>query len=200
MNIDNPYDFFGSAPEEMGGSTIGILVYAESAGDKISEESLIAVGKARELADMLGTGVGAILLNSADEVLGHQFYQAGANRVFQAKDDRYQSLDTELYCQQVSHLIKNHQPEIVLTSTSQNTVDFMPRLAQQLQTGMISGCIALEIDTTERVVLATRPRYNGNLHEIHVCESARPQIILLMPATFPMPIMDELRQGEIEKI
>jgi electron transfer flavoprotein alpha subunit len=158
------------------------------------------VGKARELADMLGTGVGAILLNTTDENLGQNIFHAGANKVFQAEDNRFKNFDTELYCEKVTELIKEHNPEIFLSPASLTTTDFIPRIAQRLQTGLVSGSIALEIDTMERMLLATCPSYDGKMHEIHACETARPQMIILMPSTFPMPIMDDLRQGKIEKV
>ena len=200
MTNDNPYEFLGGAPEETVSSSIGIFVYVEADGDKISEQSFVAIGKARELADMLGSGVGAVLLNSADDDSGKELFHAGANKVFQASDNRFINYNIESYCTQLVELIKKYEPEIFLSGLSKTTVDFIPRVAQRLQTGLVSGCIALEIDTMERVLLATRPIYNGKMHEICACESARPQMMLLMPSTFPMPIMDDLRQGELEKI
>lgn len=200
MNKDNPYEFLGGAPEDTKSSAIGIFVYLENENDKINDESLIAVGQARELANMLGTGVGAILMASTSDELARQIFYAGADKVFLSKDDRFKKFNTEQYCHHIINLIEKHKPEIFLAGLSQNSVDFIPRLAQRLQTGLVSGCIALEIDTTNRILLATRPCYNGKMHEVLACESARPQIVLLMPSTFPLPIMDDLRQGEIEKI
>ena len=199
MNNENLYESLGGAPEESTSSTIGIFVYVETESDDITEESLVGIGKARELADMLGSGVGVILLNTANEELGQKLFHAGANKVFQSHDDRFQNFDTELYCATVCELIKAHNPEIFLSPSSLRTIDFIPRVAQRLQTGLVSGCVALEIDTMERLLLATRPIYAGKMHEVHVSET-HPQIVLLMPATFPLPIMDEFRQGEIEKI
>lgn len=200
MNNENLYEFLGGAPEESSSSTIGIFVYVETENNEITEESFVAVGKARELADMLGTGIGAILLNTVDEELGQKLFHAGANKIFQSKDNRFQNFDTELYCEKVGELLKEHNPEIFLSPLSLKTTDFIPRVAQRLQTGLISGGVALEIDTMERLLLATRPIYAGKMHEVHAIETARPQMVLLMPATFPMPIMDEFRQGEIEKV
>lgn len=198
--MENPYEFLGGAPEQMVSSTTGILVFAECENNEIHEESLIAIGKARELADMLGTGVGVMILNSTDETAARNAGYAGADKVFIAGDDQFQNYNTELYCSSVSDLIKSNEPEIVLCNLSFVTMDFIPRLAQRIQAGFMSGCIALEIDTSERIVLATRSQYNGKLAEIQVCKIVRPQIIMLKPATFPIPILDDLRECTIEKI
>jgi len=200
MTSDNPYDFLGGAPEESVSSVIGILVYVECENDQVVEESLVAVGKARELADMVGTGVGAILLNSSNEDCAQIVIHAGANKIFLREEKASKTYDPDLYCQQLIELVNQVQPEIVLAATTQTTIDFFPKVAQNQQTGLVSGCIALEVDTMERVLLATRPAYGGKMNEVHVCETARPQMILLMPATFPVPISDDFRTGEIEKI
>ena len=200
MLEDNPYEFLGGATEETISSTVGIVVYVERNENKIDDESLIAVGKARELADMLGTGIGAIMLNTNNENIAHQVFHAGADRIFLSSDNRFMNYDTELYCGQIVELIKIHQPEIFLSAHTPTTIDFIPRTAQRLQTGLVSGCISLEIDTTERLLLVTRPAYGSKMYEIYMCQTARPQIVILKPSTFPPPLMDDLRQGLIEKI
>ena len=200
MNNENPYEFLGGAPEETVSSSIGIFVYVEVKDDKIFDESLIALGKARELANMLGTGVAAVLLNSNQDKFAQIIFQAGGDRVFMPQDNRYTKFDSDPYSTQMTALLKEHQPEIVLAGLSAAATDFLPRLAQRLQTGLISGGIGLEVDTMERVLLVTRPIYGGKMHEVQVCPSARPQIVLLMPSAFPQPILDTFRHGEIEKI
>ncbi|MDZ7264882.1 MAG: hypothetical protein ONB16_09885 [candidate division KSB1 bacterium] len=194
------YDFWGSAPESEAVSTTGIFVYAESDGSGIDSGSLEALGKARELADALGTGIAAILLNSKDENLANQLIHAGANKVFLSSDDRFQKYDTERYCSKMEELIQRTNPEIVMAALSDATRDFFPRIAQRVRTGLVSGCIQLEIDTAERSLLATRPSYGGKMCEVITWKQARPQMVLLQVGIFPPAIVEEFRSGEIEKI
>ncbi|MBD3287857.1 hypothetical protein GF337_03560, partial [candidate division KSB1 bacterium] len=49
MADDNPYEFLGAAPEQTSSASVGILVYVEPEASNFSEESFIAIGKAREL-------------------------------------------------------------------------------------------------------------------------------------------------------
>ncbi|MBD3289107.1 hypothetical protein GF337_09910, partial [candidate division KSB1 bacterium] len=107
--------------------------------------------------------------------------------------------DNMKMCDFLANVIQKIEPEVFLAPMSDNIPDFLPRVAQRIGTGLVSGCISIDIDTTDRVVLANRPAYGSKMHEIHVCPTARPQMILLMPATFPLPIMDEFRSGTIEK-
>lgn len=196
----NAYDFWGAPPESQTISTAGIFVFTESANLEIEENSLETIGKAKELADALGTGVAAILLNSSDENFAKLLIHAGANKVFLTSDDRFKNFESELFCDQLFSLVQQHNPEILMAALSNSTRDFFPRLAQRIPTGLVSGCTNLEIDTTDRSLLATRPIYGGKMFEVITWKQARPQMALLQSGIFPPPIMDEFRSGEIEKI
>lgn len=197
---ENKYDFWGAAPESDTISTTGIFVYVEATDSAIEQNSLEAIGKARELADALGTGVAAILLNSSDENLANDLIHTGANKVLLSSDERFKNFETELYCSQLLALIQQHNPEILMAALSYATRDFFPRLAQRIPTGLVSGCTNLEIDTAERSLLATRSIFGGNMFEVITWKQSRPQMVLLQPGIFPPPIVDEFRTGEIEKI
>jgi electron transfer flavoprotein alpha subunit len=97
-------------------------------------------------------------------------------------------------------LIQRDNPEIFMSALSSITRDFFPRLAQRIPTGLVSGCTNLDIDTTERSLLATRPIFGGKMFEVMTWRKSRPQMVLIRPEIFPPPIMDEYRSGEIEKI
>ncbi len=199
LTEDN-YDFWGAAPESETISTAGIFVFVEATDSAIEQSSFEAIGKARELADALGTGLAAILLNPANENLANELIHTGANKVFLSSDHRFKNFETELYCSQLLALIRQHNPEILMAALSYSTRDLFPRLAQRIPTGLISGCTSLEIDTAERSLLATRPILGGNMFEVITWKQSRPQMVLLQPGIFPPPIVDEFRTGEIEKI
>lgn len=197
---ESGYDFWGAAPESGAVSTTGIFVFAETEDSSIDLSTLETMGKARELADALGTGIAAILLDSDDERLANELIHAGANKVYLASDKRFEHYETELYCVQIAALIQKANPEIFMAAVSDITKDYFPRLAQQIPTGLVSGCIQLEIDTAERSLLATRPIYGGKMCEVITWKQVRPQMVLLQPGIFPPAIIDEYRSGEIEKI
>lgn len=200
QSTENSYDFWGAAPETGVVSTTGIFVFAESSDSAIGPGTLEALGKARELADALGTGIAAILLNSSDENLAKRLIHAGADKVFLSIDDRFQHYETELFCSQIFALIQQANPEIFMAALSAATRDFFPRLAQRIPTGLVTGCVQFEIDAAERALLATHPIYGGKMFEVITWKQARPQMVLLPVGIFPRPNMDEFRSGEIEKI
>ena len=200
QETENAYDFWGASSESQSVSTMGIFVFVECNESAIEQSSFEALGKARELGDALGTGVAAIILNSNDDNLANSLIHAGANKVLLPGDDRFQTYKTEFYCNKLLSLIQRDSPEIFITALSSITRDFFPRLAQQIPTGLVSGCTNLDIDTTERSLLATRPIYGGKMFEVMTWKKSRPQMVLLQPGIFPSPIMDEFRSGEIEKL
>jgi electron transfer flavoprotein alpha subunit len=200
QETENTYDFWGAPPESQSVSTMGIFVFVECNESAIEQSSFEALGKARELAEALGTGVAAILLNWNDKNLARSLIQSGANKVFMSSDDRFQNYKTELYCNQLLSLIQRENSEIFIAALSSITRDFFPRLAQRIPTGLVSGCTNLEIDTTERSLLATHPIYGGKMFEVMTWKKSRPQMVLLQPGIFPPPIMDEFRSGAIEKL
>jgi electron transfer flavoprotein alpha subunit len=200
QQTENQFDFWGAPPESQAVSTTGIFVFVENNDLEIVPDSFEALGKAKELADALGTGIGAILLNSNDENLAKSLIHVGANKVFLPSDDRFQNYETELYCNELFSLIRRDNPEIFMAALSYFTKDFFPRLAQRIPTGLVSGCTNLEIDTAERSLLATRPIYGGKMFEVITWKKSCPQMVLLQPGFFPPPIEDEFRTGEIEKI
>ena len=200
MGNENPYEFLGGAPEQSASASVGILVYIELEENNIPEESLVAIGKGRELGDMLGTGVGAIAVDSRIEKYAEDVFHAGADKLLIPDNTEIQKYDPELYRNFVTQAISKIEPEVFLLPMSAHIRDFIPRVAQRAETGLISGCIAIDLDTTDRIVLVTRPAYGEKMHEIYTCAAARPQMILLMPSTFPLPIMDDFRSGTTEKI
>ncbi len=200
MGNENPYEFLGGAPEQSTSASVGILVYIEAEANTLTEESFIAISKGRELGDMLGTGVGAISADSQIEKWADDVFHAGADKLFIPEKTDIEKYDSELYCDFVTHVIRKFEPEVFLAPASPQIIDFLPRVAQRVETGLISGCIAIDIDTIDRIVLATRPAYGAKMHEIYTCAAARPQMILLMPSSFSLPIMDDYRSGTIEKI
>lgn len=200
QETENIYDFWGAPPESQAVSTTGIFVFVECHESEIEQSSFEVLGKARELADALGTGVAAVLLNSNEENLAKSLIHAGANKVFLPDDDRFQNYETDLYCNEILSLIQQDNPEIFIAALSYFSRDFFPRLAQRIPTGLVSGCTNLEIDTTERSLLATRPFFSGKMFEVITWKKSRPQMVLLQSGIFPPLIMDEFRSGVIEKI
>ena len=196
-----------------------IWVVAEVEDGALTPVSLEMVGKARELAAALGAYVQAILLGEGLEGLTQELIQRGADSVYLA-DDGLASHATglashatglashatlaeyhlETYAQVLSDLFQEQKPEIILFGAGELGQDLAPRLAQRLGAGLISDCLDLFIDETERVLLARHPVYDGEYFHVSTFLGTKPQIATVRPGAFRLPFADEYRYGDVEEI
>ena len=78
--------------------------------------------------------------------------------------------------------------------------DLAPRLAQRLNTGLMSNCVGLSLDMSERLLLGRFPVLGGEMYHTVACPEARPQIATLKPGYFRMPYEDAYRAGEVQQV
>ncbi len=182
-----------------------IWVVAEAEDGALTPVSLEMVGKARELAAALGAYVQSVLLGEGLEDLAQELIQRGADSVYLA-DDGLASHATlaeyhlETYAQVLSDLFQEQKPEIILFGVTELGQELAPRLAQRLGTGLISDCLDLSIDETERVLLARHPVYGGEYFHVSTFLGAKPQIATVRPGAFRLPFADEYRYGDVEEM
>ncbi len=190
----------GEAIEEEEIAYRDIWVMAEAKDGALTPVSLEMVGKARELAAGLGAYVQAVLLGEDLEDLAQELIQRGADSVYLADDPRLAEYHLETYAEVLSDLFQEQKPEIILFGATELGQELAPRLAQRLGTGLISDCLALSIDETERVLLATHPVYGGEYFHVSSFLGAKPQIATVRPGAFRLPFADEYRYGDVEEI
>jgi electron transfer flavoprotein alpha subunit len=191
-----------------------IWVVAEAEDGAPTPVSLEMLGKARELADALGAYVQAVLLGERLESLAQELIQCGADSVYladdglasHATDDGLASHATlaeyhlETYAQVLGDLFQEQKPEIILFGATELGQELAPRLAQRLGTGLISDCLDLSIDESERVLLARHPVYGGAYFHVSTFLGAKPQMATVRPGAFRLPFADEYRYGDVEEI
>ena len=177
-----------------------IWVVAEAEDGVLTPVSLEMVGKARELANALGAYVQSVLLGEGLEGLAQELIQRGADSVYLADDPRLAEYHLETYAQVLSDLFQEQKPEIILFGATELGQELAPRLAQRLGTGLISDCVDLSIDETERVLLARHPVYGGEYFHVSTFLGAKPQIATVRPGAFRLPFADEYRYGDVEEM
>jgi electron transfer flavoprotein alpha subunit len=177
-----------------------IWVVAEAEEGTLTPVSLEMVGKARELAAALGAYVQSVLLGEGLEDLAQGLIHHGADSVYLADDPRLAEYHLETYAEVLSDLFQEQKPEIILFGATELGQELAPRLAQRLGTGLISDCLDLSIDETERVLVARHPVYGGEYFHVSTFLGAKPQIATVRPGAFRLPFADEYRYGDVEEI
>jgi electron transfer flavoprotein alpha subunit len=177
-----------------------VWAVAELEREKLAPVSCELIGAARDLADLLGVRVEAVLLGKDVEQLSEELIWRGADTVYVLEDDGLAQYRTGAYAQVLADLISEKRPEIVLFGATDIGEDLAPRLAQRLETGLLPDCSKLEVDQAERVLLGTRPTYGGELMVTNACPEKRPQLATVRPGVIePFP-PNNARTGEVENI
>ena len=186
-------------PVEEAAEAMHVWAVAEAKEKGITPVSFELLGAARDLADVLGVRAEAVLLGGDLDGLADELVWRGAESVYVLDDPRLSGYQTDLYTQALARLIRERSPEIVLLGATDLGNDLAPRLAQELDTGLLAHCIKLEVDQVERALLGTRRAYGGELLITSACPTKRPQIATVWPGMIePFP-PDRSRGGDIEQ-
>ena len=185
---------------EAGEGYRNIWVLAEVAEGALCAPALEAMGQARELADQIGVYVYGVLLGSDVESLGQELIAYGADLVLVAQDPALAEYQPETYTQALACMVEQYRPEIFLLPATSLGNDLAPRLAQRLNTGLISHCVKLDLDMSERLLLGTFPVLGGEMYHTAACPEARPQMATLEPGHFRAPYEDAYRSGDVQQV
>ncbi len=182
-----------------GGLHQGVWVFAEQREGRIKGVSFELLAKARELASSLNTGVSAVCFGSAvrdaEQLIAH-----GADQVYLVQNPELAANPEDVLTDQLSQLIQQYKPEIVLAGATSLGRSFIPRVAAAVQCGLTADCTGLEIDIEKRQLLQTRPTFGGNIMATIICPASRPQMATVRPRTFKQGNPEASRTGQIVKI
>ena len=198
--FDDLFEEEAPAEEAVGEGYRHIWVLVERRGDAPLSASLETLGQARELADQIGVYVYGLLLGDKVEPLAEALFAHGADQVFVAEDAALGDYLPGLYTQIVADLVEQHRPEILLMAATPLGNDLAPRLAQRLETGLMSHCVKVELDLAERLLLGTYPVLDGEMYHTAACPEARPQMATLEPGYFALPYADGSRSGQMRTV
>ena len=173
---------------------ISVFVIAEQGEGGIQPVSLQLIGKARQLADKLGSKVGALLLGQNLANVAQEVVEAGADLVFQGDSDSLVPYQAELYTEIIVTLMVEHRPEILLIGSTFMGRELAPLIAAKLEAGLTAHCIDLIINN-EGILEQKIPAYGGMI--TIVCPEKRPQMATVANGVFPNPVLDSTRSGEI---
>lgn len=177
----------------------GILVFAEQRDGKLKSVDYELLARGRELADTLKTELCAVCFgHNVNEV--EQLIACGADKVYLIDNPALANQPEDLYARELTRLILEHKPEILLAGATALGRSFIPRVAALLKTGLTADCTELAIDTESRLLLQTRPTFGGNIMATIVCQARRPQMSTVRPRVFKQNTPDKTRQGQIIRV
>ena len=170
---------------------------AEQRAGEIHGVSFELLGRGRELADVRGAPLAAVLLGSNVGDASRQLIAHGADVVYVVDDPALEHYLDEPYANAVAALIDKYKPEIVLTGATSVGRSLIPRVAIQVRTGLTADCTALDIDDQEGLLLQTRPAFGGNIMATIICPKHRPQMATVRHKVMTALDADPGRKGDI---
>lgn len=174
----------------------GVWVFAEQRDGKVAHVAYELLGIGRILANDLNVELSAVLLGASDNE-ANELIRWGADKVYHAKDNIFNTFNDEPYSKILTRLILKYKPEIVLSGATPIGRSFIPRVAARLRTGLTADCTSLKIDKETGNLLQIRPAFGGNIMATIVCPNKRPQMATVRPRVMKIGEYNPDKKGEI---
>ena len=175
---------------------VGICVYADCTGGRIHPVTFELIGKAKELAQVTGHPVYALVIGhntgSSAETLRHY----GVDKVFVYDHAAFAEFRIEPYTAAFCDFIDRLKPSSILVGATTLGRQLAPRVAARCRTGLTADCTVLEMkENTDLVQI--RPAFGGNIMAQIVTPNTRPQFCTARYKVFSEPQPTEEACGEI---
>ena len=123
----------------------GVFVFAQQVDNVINSIAFELIGKGKDLAEVLGCEVTAVLVGSDVKGLADELAEYGADKVIVVDDPELKEYRTEPYAHALSSVINEVKPEIFLVGATAIGRDLGPRVSARIHTGLTADCTQLEI-------------------------------------------------------
>jgi electron transfer flavoprotein alpha subunit len=191
-------------------STRRFWVYIEQEQGEVHPVSWELIGVARRLASQVvneaqaagdDVAVEGVLLGENVRDIAQQAIAYGADRVYLMDDPILAQYRNCPYYTGIQALASKYEPEVFLIGATTLGRDLAGAVATSLKTGLTADCTKLEMGEVrgadQKLLLATRPAFGGNIMATIVCRQHKPQMSSVRPRVFPTPTPDPDAEGEI---
>ena len=174
----------------------GVMIVAEVVEGNLAAITTELLGCGKKLAGELGQELSAALIGSGVSGLAQEAVAFGADKVYVVDDAQLKDYQTDSYVAAMEKVVKEAAPQIILMGQTAIGRDLAPRLAFRLETAASMDCVALEIDSSSKRLLQTKPVYGGNAQATFTYESD-PQIATVRVKVMSPLEKDTSRKGEV---
>ena len=178
----------------------GILVLGELNEGKLQASTSELLVAGRKLAEALGEEVAVAIPGSGLNGVADSAIAQGADKVYLVEDPLLAETQIDAQLAAFEHVCRQVEPSVVLISRTQSGRDIGPRLAFRLGVGVAQDCIDIEIESSTKRVVATRPVYGGNALSKVTFPENNPQVAVIRGKVFEPTSPDSSRSGEVVTI
>jgi len=181
-----------------------VWVVAEHNADVIHPATFELVGKARQLADLLGTEVGVCLAGWDVEPMSKDLIAAGADDIYVIEDQLLAEFGPGPYRKAVADCISTYQPQIVLFAATPQGRMLAPMVSYRVGCGLTADCTSLDIRDSSRkgqigILFQTRPALGGNVMATICTKNSRSQMATARPGVMKRLPANASRAGKVIK-
>jgi len=173
-----------------------VLEHEEGELDDVSWE---IVAQGREVADKLNQRLCAVLMGSNIAAVGECLNHSGVDEAYLLDAPDLGTYSPELYTQALSKLIQERGPQTVLFGATPNGSDLASRVAAKLRIGLVSDCVALDLDE-EGLLLQNKHTHKGKVCSTIISPQARPQLATVRPDTIEVKDLHSAKEMKVTKI
>ena len=174
----------------------GVCVYADCSGGKLHRVTFELCGKARELAQVTGHPVYALLIGCDVGQSAQELLHYGVDKVFVYDHSAFRDFRIEPYTAAFYDFIQKQKPSSILVGATNLGRQLAPRVAARCRTGLTADCTVLEMkENTDLVQI--RPAFGGNIMAHIVTRNTRPQFCTARYKVFAEPTPSPEPRGEI---
>lgn len=181
-----------------------VWVFAEQENGELNNACFELLGKANELAGILGEKVGAVVVGSGIKHLAKNLIAYGADSVYIADHPLLKSFLPVPYTNVISEIVEKYHPQQLLFSATPMGRELGPRVAYRTNSGLTADCTGLDIIDFKRgskeftaILQQTRPALGGNIMASIITQNSTVQMSTARPGVMTALEPDENRQGEI---
>ena len=124
---------------------MSILIYAESAEGKIKKVAFELASYAKKVAASMGTTVTAVSINNSDNSALAAY---GVDKVLNVSDDKLNNFSAKAYADVIAQAAKKEGTQIVLISSTTDSLYIAPLVSVALDAGYASNVVALPVSTS----------------------------------------------------
>jgi electron transfer flavoprotein alpha subunit len=124
---------------------MSILIYAESADGKIKKVALELASYAKKVAASMGTSVTAVTINNSDNSALAAY---GVDKVLNVSNDKLNNFSAKAYTDVIVQAAKKEGAQIILVSSSTDSIYLAPLVAVALEAGYASNVVELPVCTS----------------------------------------------------
>jgi len=176
-----------------------VWVYIEHKDGVTTPMSYELLGAGKTLADALGSKVCAFVIGENTDEIAKTAGHYGASTVYAIDGASFKTFRPAAFAKAAATLVNKFKPDILLCRSTTQGQDLSSALAGQLEVGLGSDAINLQIDDASKAVKLTRAAFGGNFLATYMNTKSKPQMATVRPKVFPMPQLDTSKNAEVVK-